>query len=607
MNDSPAIMSEAKRKICELDAKMIAYYRRNPCIACEDLLGIRLFDAQKYVLQNSWNASHSLWCCSRNFGKSFLGAVYIILRAILFENQGIYIVSSVGSQSKELFAKIEEIVLNIGKTAASIRSLKDLVQNETVKRGTNKTGFSHNPTGYCVEFYNGSEIFTLNSNPDNNRSKRSSLIFFDEAAYCSDQLIVVCEAFATQNTEFGTSIDDNYNPLTEKRKTPTQLIYASSQDEMSKLFYKHYKNFAKQMYAGNRDYFIADLTCECAINVFMEGKPYTPLLTRDKVEAAMKVNRDKALREYYNEPTRDGGINQVIRWGIIRRNECYSLPELTYQKGGKYVLAFDPARSVHQSVITVMRIENNPDIGFYGRLINCVNFVDLASKKKYKLDSNRQIDEIHNMLLDYNGNAPDYENIMNLLIDAGAGGGGVSTYGDGLLKEWYDDRGILHKGLLDLNYEIYEGYDLLYPNTSNAISLIDPRKHKKTMVEELVELLNLDLIKFPFEYQRNGYITVMEKNKDTEEEERHDHILSWDEEAALINLDTLKTELASIHRFKNAENTTVSYALPQDKQAYLNDDRFYSLVLLGHYLYELRRGAVTDRNPSQYEYHPFVN
>lgn len=291
------LMSERKRRICELDAESIAFYRRNPCIACEDLLGIKLIDSQKYLLQASWNKSHVLWCCSRNFGKSFLGAVFMILKAILYENQAIYIISSVGNQSKETFSKIEEIVLRIGKTAASIRSLKDIVEKETVKSSNNKTGFQHNPEAFHVEFYNGSEIYTLNGKPDNNRSKRATLVFFDEAAFSSDELITVCEAFATQNTEFVTSVDEGFNPDTLKRKCPTQLIYASSQDDMSKMFYRHYKNFTKKMLAGDRDYIVADMICTTAIKTYMNGKEYTPLLTQDKVDAAMKANREKALRE----------------------------------------------------------------------------------------------------------------------------------------------------------------------------------------------------------------------------------------------------------------------------------------------------------------------
>ena len=71
----------------------------------------------------------------------------------------------------ETFNKIEEIVTRAGKTAASIRSLQDIAEKETKKSATNKSGFSHNPAGYVVEFYNGSSINTLNSNPDSNRSK----------------------------------------------------------------------------------------------------------------------------------------------------------------------------------------------------------------------------------------------------------------------------------------------------------------------------------------------------------------------------------------------------------------------------------------------------
>lgn len=95
------------------------------------------------------------------------------------------------------------------------------------------------------------------------------------------------EAFATQNTDFVTDTDDSYNPETQPRKVPTQLVYASSQDTMDKLFYRYYKNFAKRMIAGDRDYFVCDMICDVAIQVYMNGKPYKALLTRDKVEAAL--------------------------------------------------------------------------------------------------------------------------------------------------------------------------------------------------------------------------------------------------------------------------------------------------------------------------------
>ena len=529
----------------------------------------------------------------------------MILKAILYENQAIYIVSSVGNQSKETFTKIEEIVLRIGKTAASIDSLQDIVEKETVKSPNNKTGFQHNPESFHVSFYNGSEIFTLNGKPDNNRSRRATLVFFDEAAFSSDELITVCEAFATQNTEFKTSTDDNFNPDTEKRKCPTQLVYASSQDDMSKTFYRHYKNFAKHMLAGDRDYFVADMICDCAIKTFMNGKPYPPLLTQDKVDAAMKANREKALREYYNQPTRDGGVNQIIKWGTIRRNESFYLPQLSYKEGTNICLALDPARTLDNSILGVMNIVNDPNYGYIGEIVNCVNLFDKASKKGYKLDSNRQLKEIRNYLSLYNGQHNDYVNIDCLLVDQGAGGGGVSTYADGLLNDWDGDDGRTHRGLIDASHEIYAGYKDLYPNAIDKLKLISPRKYRTQMVDELIELMDLGVIKFPYEYKQE-FITVTKKNEENGEEIIEKYSLTDKEIGALANIDLMKTETTSIYKYENAEKTSKTYALAKDKESTMHDDRFYVLIMLAHRLYELRRGQIitTEEKAADYSSAP---
>ncbi len=604
MRKNKTIITEAKRKIYELDTRTIAFYRRNPCIACEDLLGIRLIDAQKWILQSSWNASHVVWCCSRNFGKSFIGAIFMILKAILYENQAIYIISSVGDQSKETFSKIEEIVLRMGKTAASIKSLKDVVEKETKKTPSNKTGFSHNPAGYNVEFYNGSQIFTLNSNPDRDRSRRATLCFFDEAAFCSDELITVCEAFATQNTDFATSTDDNYRPELEPRNVPTQLVYASSQDQMDKTFYKHYKNFAKRFIAGDRDYFVCDMICDTAMKTFMNGKQYTPLLTQAKVDAAMKANKEKALREYYNQPTRDGGATQIVKWSTIRRNEKQMFPILDWRKDGKFCLAFDPSRTGDNSIISVMNLYQDEEYGWCGDIVNCVNMIDMASKKGFKLDSNRQIREIRNMLLRYNGDNPDYEYIDSILIDQGAGGGGCSTYADALLNDWVDDSGKTHRGLIDSNHEIYEGYSYMYPNAVDKLRLISPRKYRTQMVEEFIELMNLGVIKFPYEYNGQSCMKFSQGiDEKSGEEIFKSYDLSSEEERALISIDLMKTEITSIHKTTNLENTAVTYALSKEKENRLHDDRFYTAILLAHRLYALRRGeTVGSSTNSNYDY-----
>jgi hypothetical protein len=590
MKQRAPIITAVKRKIYECDAATIAFYRRNPVIAARDLLGIQLFDAQAYMLEQSWNAGHVVWACSRNFGKSFVGSVFIILKALLYENQAIYIVSSVGDQAKETFNKIESIVTRSGNTAASIRSLQDIAEKETEKSPTNKSGFSHNPAGYTTKFYNGSTITTLNSQPDSIRGKRATLLFFDEAAFCSDELIAACEPFTTQDRDFVTDTDKSYNPETQTRQAPNQLVYASSQDTMDKLFYKYYKQFAKRMIAGDRDYFVCDMICDVAIHVYMNGEPYKALLSQDKVDAALKVSREKAMREYYNRPSRDGGVNQIVKWGTVRRNERKYLPQIYWDKQYKYVIAFDPARTMDNSIVSIMRIYNDPENGMCGDVINCVNMVDLANAKKYKMDSNRQIEELRELILHYNGQNPDYEYIDTLMIDQGAGGGGTSTYADGLLNNWTDKSGVEHRGFIDANHELYEGYDARYPDAVDKLRLISPRKYRSVMFEELIELMNLGVIHFPLEYNGGDYVQVVDGiDKATGQEILKTHELSLEEQTSWVNIDLMKNEITSMQKTTNPENTSVTYALPPDRVNKLHDDRAYTLVLLAHRLYELRR------------------
>lgn len=97
------VLTEARLEAYLSDAETLAFYRRNPIIACEDLLGIYLSDSQAWVLQGLWNTSESYICSSRNWGKSFIISICCILRAVLYANQNIYIISSVGNQAKLLW------------------------------------------------------------------------------------------------------------------------------------------------------------------------------------------------------------------------------------------------------------------------------------------------------------------------------------------------------------------------------------------------------------------------------------------------------------------------------------------------------------------------
>lgn len=503
---------------------------------------------------------------------------------LLYPNMRIYIVSSKGSQAQETFLKLEDIAK---QRIESIPSLKDIFINEVVK-GNNSDGFVHDKTSFRTSLYNNSTIYTLNSVPDNVRGKRSQLLLIDESAFCTDELISTVLPFITQNVDFKISTDETFDIKTKKKDVPTQLIYSSSANSTEGYHYEAYRNFAMRMIMGDTNYFACDIPCEIPLAPLVDGKEVAPLLTRQQIDDEMRTNPEKAKREYYNQFQTDGGESQIIKWGSIRRNETFTLPKMANTGKEKFVLALDPARTTDNSILTAMEIVYDDVIGYYGKIVNCTNLIDLGKRKKTPMRAPEQIRHIKQALLDYNGNARDYDNIMAVMVDSGAGGGGISAFADNFLEDWVDDKGIVRAGLIDPSHEQYSDTLREYPNAKRILRLISPQRYKSQMVEELIELMRLDLIKFPKEYDGKAEIPITVDKGDNEVDIQY-KTLSIEEQVALVNIDILKSEITSIHKFENRERTTVRYALPQEKQRLLSDDRFYTLILLAHFLYEIRR------------------
>ena len=516
-----------------------------------------------------------------------------MLKMLLYPNMRIYIVSSKGSQAQETFLVLEKIAK---KQINSIPSLKDIFINEVVK-GTNSDGFSHDKTSFKVSTFNGSTTFTLNSVPDNVRGKRAELLLVDESAFCSDDFITVVLPFIVQSTDFKLSTDKSFDIRNMRKQVPTQLVYSSSANSVEGRHYEAYREFAMRMIMGDSRYFACDIPCDVPLAPMVDGEKTSPLLDRQQVDDDMRANPDKAQREYYNKFQADGGESQIIKWGAIRRNESFTLPQMANNGNDRFVLALDPARTTDNSILSAMKIVYDDDIGYYGEVVNCTNLVDLGKRKKTPMRAPEQIKHIKQAMLDYNGNAPDYSNIDAVMIDSGSGGGGISAFADSFIEDWVDEQGVLRAGIIDPTHEQYE--DMLgdFPNAKQIARLISPTKYKTQMVGELIELMRNDLIKFPKEYDGKVEIPIgIGDSEDRDDVDIEYKVLSVEEQVALINLDIMKTEATSIHKFENPEKTSVRYALPKEKERVLSDDRFYTLIMLAHYLYELRRDDQRNKN-----------
>lgn len=559
----------------------------------------------------SWVTPFNVWCQSRGSGKTTMLAPFVMAKTNLIPNFQAYIMAGVGSQAQETFLKIEKIAK---KEISSFTGLTDIFYNETVKSSANTDGFTHNPASFQYKLYNGAALNSLNGSYDNNRSKRSNLNVYDESGFAPEELFVTSLPFITQDSNFklGGDIDISLEP----KQFPNQAIFASSASGTDTYFYKVYKDYAKKMFIGDNRYFVADINAEIVINATFNGKKYpVGLLKQEVIDDAMRKNKEKALREYYNKFSTEGGENQAVKRSVIIRNSEVRLPLLYNNTGNKIALAYDPARSYDNSITMVGEIYWDETVGYKMRICNGVSFVDIAKEKKTPMRTPEQIAHLKQMILDYNGtHSADYENISALLIDSGAGGGGVNI-ADDFMEDWTDSKGILHKGLIDKKES--SDYISKFPNAADKIKLMNPKKYKTEMFDALVEMLGLDLISFTEEYDMKGYLTLFDNEEIEYEDEKKNknksvtskekiHKLSFDEELALKNIDLAKEEVVNIYRYDNP-NGGRRYALSPEKESKMHDDRAYCLAMLAWHLQQLRREKLLNRSNEEYNFQFFYN
>lgn len=621
------IISQRKMEGMQKLSEIKQWGLRNPTKFMERFIGVDLLDVQTYTFMNSWDKMYALWLCTRNYGKSTLLALYYMTRGMLLNNCRCYICAGTSDQSIETFEKIVSIAKN---EIESFTGLTDVFRNEVVINMTNNDGFIRNPAGFTYRLYNGSFVKTLNSNVNAKRGKRAEAVCFDESGFLDEEVFQVIEPYTAQDKNF--KMGGSVNVTTLPKELPNQLLYTSSASTTDSYFYKKYKEYSKAMIWGSKDHFVADINCEIMFNATYRGKIYpASLLTKEKVDNAMRENKEKALREYYNIFTSDGGADAIFKRSMIVKNSTIRPPIMFNDtKDRLFALAYDPARSMDNSFVLVGEYYKDSSDNWRMRIANGINFMDLSKKNKTPMRTPEQVKKLKQLILDYNGDGvDDYTNISNIFIDAGSGGAGVNI-ADYLMEDWYeegheDEQKYLHRGLIDK--EQSSDYVKKFPNAVDKIKLLPPTMYKSIIYEAAIEMMRLDLIDFTAEYDNKGYLTMLDidekemakakkdliaKYKDksmskseldrlVEEELQERNLastkiykLSPDEELGLVQIDSLKEEMVNMVR-KKRESGKDGFELSTEKQNKLHDDRSYCFSMLCYGLSELRREHIKNK------------
>ena len=256
------VQQEKSERLMNGIAYWAAFYRKNPQRFCADFLNIQLKLFQKILIYMMMVSTNFMYLASRGQGKSWLIALYCVVRCILYPGTKIVVASGVKSQALEIITKInDEFLKNYSWGSQNLR-------NEISDISTSINN------AHC-DFKNGSYIHIVTSN-DNARHNRANIIVVDEFRMVDLNTInTVLRKFLTAPRQPGYLKFKEYEHLQERNCE----IYASSAYYQSHWCFEKAKSYFANMLDDKRKYFIVGLSYQLPIK---EG-----LLSREQVEDEM--------------------------------------------------------------------------------------------------------------------------------------------------------------------------------------------------------------------------------------------------------------------------------------------------------------------------------
>lgn len=235
-----------------------AYYRSRPDKFAEEYLGLSLKPFQKIILYCMIHYNYTMFLASRGLGKTYLTALYCVIRCILFPGTKIIIASGQKSQAmKVVTEKIPELILQC-KTGMLKREIKGSIR-------TNMNTDDPN-----VEFMNGSWIKIVAAT-QGARSARANLLILDEFRLIEPSIYKnVLRRFLASSRQPGYLSKPEYKNKQEYLERNQEIFLSSCWYKFNWSF-DRYKVFIKAMLNGKK-YFVCGLPYQIAIKENLTNK-----------------------------------------------------------------------------------------------------------------------------------------------------------------------------------------------------------------------------------------------------------------------------------------------------------------------------------------------
>lgn len=252
------IQQDKTETIMNIVAERCAYYRANPQRFVEEFLGIKLKLFQKILIWAMMVYDAFYFVAARGIGKTYLVALFSVVRCILYPGTKIVCCSYTFKQGKEIILKITDDFMQ--KSA--------LLRNEVSKTSTGQND--------CfVYFKNGSWIRVVVAG-ESSRGARSNILIIDESRLVPQKIVdTILRPMNAAPRQPGFLNKPEYAHLKEMNK---EMYLSSAFFAASEMFDK-VKAYTANMLDPRLKYFVCDLPYMLSIK---EG-----LLMRQQIENEM--------------------------------------------------------------------------------------------------------------------------------------------------------------------------------------------------------------------------------------------------------------------------------------------------------------------------------
>lgn len=222
-----------------------SFYKENPHRFAKDYLNIHLKEFQQLIIWGMFHNNYSMFMAARGLGKTWITAVYCIIRCILYPGSKIVVASGVISQAMKIVTeKIPEIMQNSPMLKREILDIQS-------------TANSDKPN---VMFHNGSWIKVVPST-ENARSARANVLILDEFRLIDFKIYKdVLRRFLAASRQPRYLIKNEYSHLQERNIE----IFLSSCKYKFEWSYDRFKVFYNSM-LQEKKYFVCGLPYQISI------------------------------------------------------------------------------------------------------------------------------------------------------------------------------------------------------------------------------------------------------------------------------------------------------------------------------------------------------